>query len=461
MATFSDAGLWADSAAARTRDADPVAPRWFAALYTLAVAAHVVGNPPGAPGLRFVVTMALVTGSVVLVLGRGGRVVWAVVAVLQLLTAWLQAPALGNHWLVMGVFSLAVLVALPRPDPWAWLAPTLRVAFLVFYAFAAVAKLNTAFLDPTASCAVFYTDQALRSWGLAGLGGDGALAMVPIWSTLAVELSVPVLLLVTRTRGVGVALAALFHLAISLDLLQHFYDFTTVVLLGLAVFAGRPATERIGAWVAGRSRAVLVAVGAWTLLTVLALLPSIPAAIVATRLGAFVVWLPVGGAVTWLLVRAAAAPARVRLRPVGPAAVALLALVVLNGVLPYVGVKTANGFTMYANLATVEGGANHLLVPQLPALRDVEYVRITATDAAGLQDYQGSRWLVPEPNLLDHLAANPDATASYVRGDGTVVSGTGAQLGRPLPELVRRLAALRSIDGSAPVSCQALWLPAL
>ena len=461
MATPIDAGPRADPAAARTRDVTPVAPRWFAALYALAVAAHVVGNPPGALDARGLATLALVGGSVALVMGRSSRTLWAGVAVAQLLTAWLQAPVLGNHWLLMSAFSLAVLAAVPRPDPWAWLAPTLRGAFLVFYAFAAIAKLNTAFLDPAASCAVFYTDQALRSWGLGGFSSGGALAVLPIWSTLVIELFVPALLAVPRTRGAGVALAALFHFVISLDLLQHFYDFTAVVLVGLAVFAGRPATERIAAWVAGRSRAVLLIVGVWTVLAVLAVLPPTMTTVVATRLGAFVLWLPVGGAVTWLLVRSAASPGSGRLRPPSLAAVALLALVVLNGLSPYVGVKTATGFTMYANLATVDGRANHLLVPKLPVLRDVEYVRVTGTDAPHLQGYTGSRWLVPEVNLLDHLAAHPDATVSYARGDGTVVSGTGAQLARPLPEPVRRLVPLRSIDGSTPVGCQDVWLPAL
>lgn len=438
-----------------------MAPRWFAGLYALAVAAHVVGNPPGALDLRGIATAALVVGAAALVLGPAPRAVWGVVAALQLLTAWLQAPVLGNHWLVMAVFSAVVLAALPRADPWAWLAPTLRVAFLVFYAFAAVAKLNAAFLDPAASCAVFYSDQLLRSWGLGELDGGAPLAVVPIWVTLAVELSVPVLLAIPRARGVGVALAAVFHYAISLDLLQHFYDFTAVLFVGLAAFAAPTATGRIGGWVAARSRAVVVVVGGWSALALLAVTPLTTATLLVTRLGAFLLWLPVGGAVVWLLVRAARTPAVVRLRPLDAVAVLLLALVVVNGVLPYVGVKTATGFTMYANLATVDGRANHVLVPPLPPLRDVEYVRVTATDVPTLQGYLGSRWLVPEPNLRDHLTAHPDATVSWVRGDGTVISGTGDDLARPLPGAVRRLVPLRSIDGSAPVDCQARWLPAL
>ena len=47
---------------------------------------------------------------------------------------------------------------------------------LVAYAFAALAKWNTGFLDPTVSCAVVYTDQWLGGFGLAGVAGHLAEA---------------------------------------------------------------------------------------------------------------------------------------------------------------------------------------------------------------------------------------------------------------------------------------------
>ena len=70
-------------------------------------------------------------------------------------------------------------------------------------------------------------------------------------------------------------------------------------------------------------------------------------------------------------------------------------------------------------------------------------------------------WAVAERNLRHHVAGRPEATVTYVRGDGTVVSGTGADLGRRTPEIVRRLLPLRSIDTRTPTRCQAEWLPAL
>jgi hypothetical protein len=134
---------------------DAPAPPWFALLFALAVVAHVVGNPPAASVAVRSAAAALVASALVLAWRPASRAAWASVAALVLVTAWFEAPTLGNHWLLAAAFAVAVLVAVVRDKPWSWLATTVRLVFVTFYAFAAFAKLNTAFLDPAVSCAVF------------------------------------------------------------------------------------------------------------------------------------------------------------------------------------------------------------------------------------------------------------------------------------------------------------------
>lgn len=441
--------------------AGAVAPRWFAGLFALAVVAHIVGNPPAAPDALGVTSLALAVGAAGVVARPSSRRWWAATAGLQLATVWLEAPVLGNHWLLMGCFSLAVLLALTRAHPWPWLATAVGWSFVAFYAFAAFAKLNTDFLDPSASCAVFYADQGLASWGLPTLPRGSAVAVLPIVTALAVELAVPVLLAVRRTRKVGVALAAVFHYVISLDLAQHFFDFTAVIFVGLAVLAAPEVTRPIGEWIDRRSRAVRLLAAVWTVLLVAAVLPpSLPLQVLG-RLVFFATWAPLGAAITWWAVRAARRPAATGLGRLDAVAAALVALVVLNGLTPYIGLKTAFGWNMYANLATSGGRSNHLLIPDVPPVVDAEYVVVTAASDKALGAYVGSGWAVPERNLRDYLATHPQATVTFERADGTVVSGSGRQLGRALPAVVRRMAPLRSVDLSDPARCQALWLPAL
>ena len=73
---------------------------------------------------------------------------------------------LGNHWLLAGIVSLAYLLTWGQ---WDSFEPAARVILLLFYGFAAFAKINSGFLDPTTSCGVFYANQALTEVGLAGI----------------------------------------------------------------------------------------------------------------------------------------------------------------------------------------------------------------------------------------------------------------------------------------------------
>ena len=105
--------------------------------------------------------------------------------------------------------------------PWSF-APAARWTLVVFYAFAAFAKLNTGFLDPDTSCAVFYADQALAAARLPVLAPGGVAATALIVTTVLVELAIPLLLAIPPTRHAGVLLGLAFHGLVSLDLAQHF-----------------------------------------------------------------------------------------------------------------------------------------------------------------------------------------------------------------------------------------------
>ena len=174
-----------------------VAPmRWFSRTFGLAVVAHLVGNPAGWRGDEFGGSILLVVVSAVLgVLGllllvRPDVRVLAAAAALTVVSLWLELPVTGNHWVLVGLIAVAVLMSLATRDPWAWLSVTGRWLLLGFYSFAAFAKLNTGFLDPTVSCGVFYANQSLSSFGLPTFDGASPMGMVAIAGPVLTELSV-------------------------------------------------------------------------------------------------------------------------------------------------------------------------------------------------------------------------------------------------------------------------------
>ena len=177
-----------------------------------------------------------------------------------------------------------------------------RWLLLGFYGFAAFAKLNTGFLDPTVSCGVFYANQSLSSFGLPTFDGDSPMSMVAIAGPVLTELSVPILLTFTRTRRAGVLLALVFHSIISLDLGQHFYDFTAALVVLLCLFLPESTTSSFEARVSRPSLLRSVALVIAWMVVVASLLPPVVTTIVIVKLLVFVAWVPVAA---WLIVRTA------------------------------------------------------------------------------------------------------------------------------------------------------------
>ncbi|MBW3665715.1 MAG: HTTM domain-containing protein, partial [Actinobacteria bacterium] len=279
----------------------------FATMWAVAVLFHVLSGPmrfqafpPTALGL--VLLGAGVTAVAVLVRPHDLR--WLVaLAGFQIVSVWLEAPLLGNHWLIAGFVDLALLVAaamvwwrqrtFDADRVFAVFAPAARWVLLISYGFAAFAKLNHAFLDPTVSCATFFARESLAAFGLDHLVTGGASQTV-IGATLAVELAIPVLLLVRRTRIAGVVLAVGFHTVLALDLAHPFFDFSTVLFALFVLFLPPPfagwlrsklaARGRVGRLLQAGGHVILVVVAG---LLLAALGPPTPTLAVVVLAGAF------------------------------------------------------------------------------------------------------------------------------------------------------------------------------
>ena len=438
--------------------------RWFARTFGIAVVAHLAGNPPAHRlfdgGTPLVVVSAVLGVLAVLLIVAPGRLLLGATAALVLASVWCEAPFLSNHWLLMGFVAVAVLASLVRRDPWPWFSVTARWILLGFYCFAAFAKLNTGFLDPTVSCGVFYANQSLASFGLPTFAHTSPVAWMTIAGPMLVELSVPFLLAFSRTRRIGVLLALCFHTAISADLDQHFYDFTAVLVVLLCLFLPESTTADLEARAGRRSAPFAIAVAICAVLVAAAVLPASAATDVALRVLPFVAWFPFA---IWLIVtvaRGGLGPSRVPMRLPGAVAGVLVGLVVLNGLTPYFEVKTGYGWNMYANLRTVAGDSNHLVVRSTLPLTDAQdhLLTVVRSDAPELRVYAEKGYLVPERNLLDYLARHP--SASVVVSDGGVRRTLDGSDGVRLPLLAEKFQLFRAVDVQTPPRCQDVWLPA-
>lgn len=453
----------------------------FAVLWASSVLFHLAGNTRLAPEWG----RALLGATAVAVLARP-RIAWLTVplAGAVLANVWLEAPTLGNHWLLQGFVAVIVVgavlaargagsIAIGR------LVGPARLTLLAFYGFAAFAKLNGDFFDPIASCAVFYLRESADSWGALAMvdglsaGAERAVAVV----VASVELSVPVLLFFRRTRTGGVLLGLVFHFVLALDRTHQFFDFSSILLVLFVLFLDEgtrveivDAAQRFrravaGTWESGPEIAHLVVLAALTGVVVFAAGPADWSAPRDLRIAGVWVWIVVGAVVTAAVARATRASSSAPdARLVGAQESRWLLLIpvlaVANGLTPYLELKSGYGWNMYSNLAVVDGASNHLLVRSGPALTDdhSRLVEVVESNVPGLGFYIRGDWLLPEQQLIDHLAALPGSHAVGVVNGETIRYESDEGAARSVWR--QKFQVFRAVDSEGPVNCQPSFGPA-
>ena len=295
-------------------------------------------------------------------------------------------PDVGSHTLLVLVSGSCLLAYVGwtarrsrrLPDPGTLFeryAPFFGVQLLLVYAVAAIAKINTGFFDIQSSCAASISRQV--AWFHPPLL-DGAWRLAPsIWGTVALDVALPVLLAVRRTRLIGLVLGGVFHVVLAL---AGNVPFSALALALHVVFLPPDAPARLRALIAGsrgvgrwamalrgwtRSPAAFpVSVGCW--LAGAATFTDAPAdrpALIAYGTRLVLVAVLVAGILFVLgLARGGSQghePGALRLgHPIFALGILLLAV---NSVSPYVGLKTESSFTMFSNLHTEQGSWNHLI----------------------------------------------------------------------------------------------------
>ncbi|HEX7134966.1 MAG TPA: hypothetical protein VF228_20495 [Iamia sp.] len=445
-------------------------------LWALAAMWHVLAAPVSASPAS---QLLLAAGIAVAIAWPGAPAGLGLLALGVLATTWSEAPFLGNHWVLsaflgLGVLAVAASTAGAGFDGTLFATrflPLARACLLGFYVFAAFAKLNSAFFDRSVSCGVVYFHESTDSVGLSFLqaGGHAGVEWAVIVGTAAVELSIPVLLVWRRTRAVGVVVALAFHGVLALDRHHSFVDFSSLLAVLFVCFlpasslaaAARAVRPRVP--LAGRALAAVVPAG---LVAGVAARELDPDLILELRWWSWqAASLLLVAVVGRHVLRTRPAP-EPRILEVRPAALLLVpALVVANGLTPYLEIKTSYGWNMYANLRTVDGDSNHFVVRRTFPVGDAQedLVRIVATDDPVLQGYADDDVLLPFRNLQARLAERPETALTYERGGRTHRVDRAAddpELVDAPPEWQQKALAFRSSDGSAPERCQTFIRPA-
>jgi len=455
----------------------------FAAIFHLLDAPQFAGlftNPKPSDVIEAVVAIAAL-----LILANPGHLgAFTVLAIATPISAWIEAPVLGNHWLLEAFVDLAFLVAIvyarrgrsiDRDRLRQVFFPLARFILLAFYCFAAFSKLNSAFVNSQVSCANFFANETFNSLDLPSqwLRGSGFLAGIFPYLVIATECSIPILLMIRRTRHFGVAFAIAFHSFVALDLTHPFSDFSAALIPLFLLFL--PADF----WVNVHDRVVYEARWVRTVLsllmtgTALGLVVSLwdynafgQDVIMHGRMPYWIVFNVVAAVLLgrYLLLKHDPPEPVLNLPPRAKLALIVPALVVANGLTPYLEIKSSYGWNMYSNLVTASGSSNHFLIRGTAHVTDFQdhLVDIVSSNDPSLQVYADAGYYIPVLQLQAYLSNHPDDSLVYsvdgIRRNLSRASDNPALVTAP-PWWESRFFAFRALDESSPNRCQPGFLP--
>ena len=179
-----------------------------------------------------------------------------------------------------------------------------------------------------------------------------------------------------------------------------------------------------------------------------------------------VIYLVLGGLVFGVLGLAVRREAGAPSASLGRPWIPLLALALLNGASPYLGLKTRSSFTMYSNLRLEADYSNHLVAPPsgdaLGFLSDFVFIRSTADPTLQRRIEDGGATMT-YAELCTYLEwrgdvapgrSEPGAALTYERGGMEFVTTRGAPLPSDCPGLLgRRLAFFGPIGQGSERAC--------
>lgn len=361
-----------------------------------------------------------------------GRLV-AAMAVAQLAEYASEMPFSPDHWALVSLVNIAILVTMLvrrsiSLDSVTSAFPAARVILLVAYGAAAMSKWNTTFLDPVTSCANAIAK--VVSFGLVGPLGDSHLLNYGATST---ETMVFLLLAIPRTRSWGVLLGLAFHFSLSASPVMVVGDFTSTVYALFFLFLHPDLTNRVldrtSAW-AGRSGVVRDARRR----------PMNTAALGFGLLGfGGYLFAPAAGATLYVfeqfyfvsLLAATALAVRENRQgsPLGRVRlvhVPVIALAVMWALNPYLGLRTTGSFTMFSNLRTEAPSPNHVFMPSL-RVTDWQDDMVTLQSSTDDELEAGARnkMALPLVALRRMAMDNPDLEVTGVIHGESVTWGTG------------------------------------
>lgn len=363
---------------------------------------------------------------------------------IQLMEAFIKMPGINNHWIFTTFVNLTIVHALLylvikrksfRVNKGEFLetfAPLVRVELIILYFFAVFHKLNTGFFSTATSCA---TDFFIAQNSHNLLPNTTAILSLNAYGTIAIEALIPLLLIFRATRSWGIYIGLIFHCVIAYSPINGFFDFSSMIFALYFLFSSNRFSDQIySAYQNLRHRRTWWREQMLQQYNLTRLVGLLGLFIIGLFLIKFltsqfddyfryVCWTAYSFAyiiifmVSMFRKGAGAEESKPQFALPHWSLLIIPLVVFINGLSPYLGLKTETSYAMFSNLRTEGGISNHLLVPAQLQVFDFQkdMVEVISSSDPKLQKAADSRQLMVFFRFKNYVAGMKPEHITYIR----------------------------------------------
>jgi hypothetical protein len=334
----------------------------------------------------------LLTLSAIYVIFRPSLAGFLALISLQLVDVFFTMPATSNHWLFTAFVNITVIQALVyiviknktlhvRGDQlYDTFAPVVRIELIILYFYAVFHKINSGFFTPESSCA---TDLLKAQHIDSIIPLSPAIFAANAYFTLIVEAAIPIFFCFRKTRNWGVLIGLVFHCILSYSSHNAFYDFSSMAFAAYFLFISsgfssmllgfRTKVRNLASLIISQERVLrklVLLISFWLvgMIAILVITKKLPEAhtfylhIFWTGYSLLYIYL-FGWFMLSRSVEVQSKTAFINFSLPHKSFLILPVIVFLNGLSPYLGLKTENSYAMFSNLRTEGNISNHYIIP--------------------------------------------------------------------------------------------------
>lgn len=432
----------------------------------------------------------LLTISAILVLVKpssiGRLTIFILLQIFQVLTT---LASVSNHWLFTAFVNLTIIqailylaiknksFAINKEDLLKTFAPVVRIELIILYFYVVFHKLNADFFAPAVSCATEFL-VAQDSTGFAAKNID--LLSFNAYLTIIIEAIIPVFLCFKKTRNAGLLIGLLFHCIVAYNPKNGFYDFSSMIFGTYILFTSQEFTDQVYRGYTGLvswKNKFKKSVSAFTLQRLVVILAGV--AVVFSLLMLLILTLNTKNffrEVFWsaynfsfigifliAMSKTNSNKVTIAINPFKLPTWSFLLfplIVFINGLSPYLGLKTENSFAMFSNLRTEGGKTNHYIVPASTQVFDYQkdLVQLVSSSDDYLQELAGRNQLMVYFSFKSYVRVKKPERIEYLRNGKQHVfdlkdPSTHEGLLTPAPVLLRKLLRFRTFSKYDPQPC--------